>query len=82
VGVEQDDLLRLPEVFSFFETLLQPGATGYVRKIINVISEYDKVFAGKVRKTGIRRLTGFCESRVQSENFGIRYRAVRESNPN
>jgi hypothetical protein len=37
----------LPEVFSFSETLLQPGATGNVRKSINVISEYDKSFFRK-----------------------------------
>jgi hypothetical protein len=37
----------LPEVFSFSETLLQSGATGNVRKSINVISEYDKSFFRK-----------------------------------
>jgi hypothetical protein len=37
----------LPEVFSFSETLLQPGATGNVRKSIDVISEYDESFFRK-----------------------------------
>jgi hypothetical protein len=31
-------LWQLPEVVSFSETFLQPGATGNVRKSINVIS--------------------------------------------
>jgi catechol 2,3-dioxygenase-like lactoylglutathione lyase family enzyme len=34
----------LPEIFSFSETLLQPGVTGNVRKSINVIFEYNKSF--------------------------------------
>ena len=41
------DLYRLPEVFSFSETLLQPGATGNVPNSINVISEYGKRFCRK-----------------------------------
>jgi hypothetical protein len=49
----------LPEVSSFSETLLQPGATGNVRKGINVISEYDKSFSGKVRETGFFQKPGF-----------------------
>ena len=40
-------LWRLPEVFAFSETLLQPGATDNVRKSNNVISEYDKRFCRK-----------------------------------
>jgi hypothetical protein len=40
-------LWRLPEVFSFAETLLQPCATGNAGKNINVISEYDKIFCRK-----------------------------------
>jgi hypothetical protein len=40
----------LPEVFSFSETLLQPGATAHVRKSINVIDEYGKSFLRVIRK--------------------------------
>jgi hypothetical protein len=61
----------LPEVFSFSESLLQPGATGNVRNSINVISEYDKVFAGKVRKTGFFQKAGFPGN--SDRIFGIYY---------
>ena len=33
--------------FSFSEPLLQPGATGNVRKSVNVISDYEKRFFRK-----------------------------------
>ena len=50
---------RLPKFFSFSETLLQPGATGNVGEGIDLISEYDNVFSGKVRKTGYFQKAGF-----------------------
>jgi hypothetical protein len=40
----------LPEVFSFSENLLQPDATGKVRKGVNGISAYDKSFFRVIRK--------------------------------
>jgi hypothetical protein len=43
-------LLRLREVFSFSETLLQPDPTGNVRESINPISEYDKSVFRVIRK--------------------------------
>jgi hypothetical protein len=46
-----NNIKQLPEAFSFSATMLQPSATGNVRKNIDVIYEYDTVLSGKVRKT-------------------------------
>jgi hypothetical protein len=50
---------RLPEVFSFSETLLQPGAIGNVRKGSSVISEYDNSFIREGPKNRLFSNSGF-----------------------
>jgi hypothetical protein len=51
--------MRLPEVFAFSETLLQPGATGNVRVSLNVISAYDKSFCRKGPENRLFSKSGF-----------------------
>jgi hypothetical protein len=49
----------MPEVFSFSETLLQPGAPGNLLTSINVISEYDKSFCRKGPENRVFSKNGF-----------------------